>query len=99
MIPPLLTSNFCLKSLKFLKNALPDSVTSSIGTVLKDNTTLQSLHIAQNPISPEAMDSLLEMLSENTTLREINLTGNPKMTQEYKGKFATHSNRYRKVYT
>lgn len=97
-IPLLLTSNFCLKSLKFMKNAVPDEAVEAICSVLQDNTTLQTFHLCKNPNGPAALEALVYMLSINTTLREINLMGNPKMTHEYRAKFAAMSNKFRKVY-
>ena len=97
-IPPLVASNFCLKSLKFIKNNLSDSTIEELSSVLQDNTVLQTLHIAQNPTGPAALEALAYMLGINSTLREINLMGNPKMTHEYRAKFAAMSNKFRKVY-
>ena len=98
-IVPSLASNFCLKSLKLVKNNLSDSDVAGICSVLQDNTTLQSLHIAQNAVSAEGMEAIVEMLSLNTTLREVNLMGNPKMTHDMKVRLAGMSNKYRKIYT
>jgi len=97
-VPPLVASNFCLKSLKFVKNAVPDETVEALCTVLQDNTTLQTLHLSQNASGPVALEALVYMLNINTTLREINLMGNPKMTHEYRAKFAAMSNKFRKVY-
>jgi len=66
-------------------------------SVLQENTTLHTLHITQNTMSTEAMDAVIEMLNINTTLRDVSLTGNPKLTSEYRAKFASMANKYRKI--
>lgn len=68
-------------------------------SVLQENSTLHTLHITQNAMSSEVMDAVIEMLNINTTLRDISLAGNSKMTSEYRAKFASMANKYRKIQT
>jgi len=98
-IAPYLVGNSYLKSLKLVKNNLTDQDACEIFKALQENFTLQSLHMSQNTLGTEALDELIEMLNINTTLRDVYLTGNPKIPYDYKTKFASMSNKFRKIHT